>query len=175
MALKHDYNFILFLDSDMRFPRNTLLRLLARNEVIVGANYSTRANPVKPVTFRDDEDPDGRVYTEADSVGLEEVASVGFGCVLIDLDVFRALSRPWFNFEWDPKARNFTGEDVFFCRRARKELGQKVFIDHDLSHEIKHVGEWEYTLEHARELRDSAAPQQAAPLIVASDGNRYIH
>jgi hypothetical protein len=170
-ALREDCTHILFLDSDMRFPRNALLQLLARNEYIVGANYATRAYPVQPVTFRDDEDPTQRVHTEPDSTGLEEVASTGFGCILIDLDVFRAMSRPWFTFEWDVKSRHVVGEDVGFARKAREELGAKVFIDHDLSQHVKHIGSWEFSLEHARELRDSAAPSPEAPKILVPHGD----
>ena len=51
MALQQDYTHIFFLDSDMRFPRHSLLHLLARNAYVVGANYATRRYPVRPVTF----------------------------------------------------------------------------------------------------------------------------
>jgi hypothetical protein len=170
-ALQADCTHMLFLDSDMRFPRHTLLHLLSRNEYIVGANYATRAMPVRPVTFRDDADPSLRVYTEAGQTGLEEVPSIGFGVVLIDLDVFRSLSRPWFSFEWDAQSRQLEGEDVGFCRKARRELGAKVYVDHDLSHEVKHIGSWEFSLEHAREVRDSAAAQQEAPRIIVPHGD----
>lgn len=169
MALEKDCTHILFLDSDMRFPRNTLLRLLARGEPIVGANYTTRRNPVQPVTFANDEDATQRVYTEEGADGLESVASIGFGAVLIDLDVLKALSRPWFAIPWDEVTRKYVGEDVYFCRKVRSELGLDVLIDHALSHEVSHVGEWEYRLSHARELRGDGAPANpAAPLIVAS-------
>lgn len=166
MALGHDYTHILFLDSDMRFPRSALVHLLARDAYIIGANYVTRRYPVKPVTFANDEDASVRVFTEADADGLEEVASIGFGLVLIDLDVFRGMSRPWFATPWDEETRKFVGEDVFFCRKARKELGLPVLVDHGLSQKVSHVGEWEYRHGHALALRDQAHAESDAPLIV---------
>ena len=44
-ALAVDATHILWLDSDMRFPADTLGRLLARNRDIVGANYCARRFP----------------------------------------------------------------------------------------------------------------------------------
>jgi len=45
---------ILFIDADMRFPKDAIFRLLQRDEDIVAANYSTRKLPLQPVAFRDD-------------------------------------------------------------------------------------------------------------------------
>lgn len=169
-ALEHGMTHILFLDSDMRFPRNALVHLLARDGYIVGTNYTTRRMPCRPVTFADDVDASKRVYTEADADGLQEVASIGFGCVLIDLDVFRGLSRPWFACPWDEETRKFIGEDVYFCRKVRQELGLPILIDHGLSQNIAHIGEWEYRHGHALSVRDQAQSESEAPLIVVPDG-----
>ena len=166
MALAQDYTHILFLDSDMRFPRHALLHLLARNAYIVGANYSTRRWPPRPVTFANDEDASVRVYTEKDAKDLQEVASIGFGVTLVDLEVFKALSRPWFNHPWDEGTRQFIGEDVFFSRKVRQELGLPILVDHALSQDIAHIGEWEYRHGHALAFRDQAQEEPAAPLIV---------
>lgn len=170
MALAQDYTHILFLDSDMRFPRNALLHLLARDAYIIGANYVTRRMPVRPVTFADDSDPTKRVFTEPEAQHVEEVASTGFGVMLIDLDVFKGMSRPWFATPWDEETRKFIGEDVYFCRKARQECGLPVLIDHALSQQVSHVGDWEYRHGHALSVRDQAQEEQAAPLIVVPDG-----
>lgn len=153
MAMKGDCTHILFLDSDMRFPRNTLVRLLSHGVPIVGANYVTRRDPPRPVTFRNDESDKDRVYSEFESTGLEEVDSTGFGVMLIDMDVFRNLPEPWFSFEWK-NPQHMVGEDVYFSRKVREELGIPTLIDHDLSHEVKHVGMKEYTMTDAIVARD---------------------
>lgn len=157
LALKGDCTHILFLDSDMRFPRNTLARLLSHGEPIVGCNYSTRRAPCKPVTFASDTDATLRVFTELGQDGLQEVSSTGMGVMLIDLDVFRHLAQPWFDFEWDPKDGHMTGEDVFFCRKVRDDLGLTIQIDHGLSHDVAHIGTYEYTLGDALVARELAA------------------
>jgi len=47
-ALRQNPTHILFIDSDMEFPADTLNRLLAADKDIVGANCTTRAMPPEP-------------------------------------------------------------------------------------------------------------------------------
>lgn len=158
MGLNGGCTHILFLDSDMRFPRNTLVRLLSHGRPIVAANYSQRRQPCLPVSFDGSGDAKVRVYTELDSTGLEEVDSTGFGVMLIDLDVFRQLPEPWFSFEWREDGA-MIGEDVYFSRKVREHLGIPTLIDHDLSHQVKHIGVHEYGMADALVARDLAAEE----------------
>jgi hypothetical protein len=48
-CLEQRCDYILWLDTDMRFPRDTLLMLLAHQRDIVAANYVTREIPAAPV------------------------------------------------------------------------------------------------------------------------------
>ena len=41
----------------------------------------------------------------------------------------------------------FIGEDMYFCREAQK-AGFKVYIDHDLSKQVRHIGVLEFMHEH---------------------------
>ena len=43
--LKSDFDYIFWVDSDMKFPIDAPMRLLARNKDIVGANYRRRRFP----------------------------------------------------------------------------------------------------------------------------------
>jgi hypothetical protein len=151
-ALQAGMTHLLFLDSDMRFPKTALVRLLSHREPVVAVNYATRRQPVQPVSFSNDADASERVYTEPGATHLEAVASTGFGCMLIDLDVFRQLPAPWFQMGW-VSGGGYLGEDVYFCRKVR-EAGLRILIDHGLSQEIGHVGEWEYRHDHALATRE---------------------
>jgi hypothetical protein len=42
---------------------------------------------------------------------------------------------------------------VFFCRKAR-EAGYEVLVDHDLSHQVKHIGTFEYSHEGAWAMKE---------------------
>lgn len=146
-ALKVNADYVLFLDTDMRFPKDAFDRLVAHGKPIVAANYSTRRLPPKPVAFAN-ERCDQHVYTLEKSTGLEKVFAVGMGCMLIDTKVFRKVPTPWFQIGYSSKSHDFYGEDIFFCHQSGKH-GFDVFIDHDLSKEVRHIGNLEFTYQHA--------------------------
>jgi hypothetical protein len=162
-ALAYGADWILWLDTDMRFPADTLIRLLSHNKPIVAANYATRRLPCTTVTFRDPKlvDPKDRVYTEEHSTGLEPVGATGQGVMLVKASVYRDLVQPWHNFRWDEQAQDFSGEDVWFCRLARAK-GYEVLIDHDLSKRVQHIGVFAYKHEHAVAHRDLVQTQADA-------------
>ncbi|KQV14017.1 hypothetical protein ASC97_12480 [Rhizobium sp. Root1203] len=145
-AMAQDATHILFVDSDMTFPSDGLKRLLAHGESLVGTNYPTRRRPVRPTAVG----MEGRLIYETDQQGLERVRGIGLGFCLIEVDVFRAMSRPWFCDGWDAKRESFTGEDSHFCLT----VPYPVLIDHDLSREIGHVGAYEFTHADTEALRD---------------------
>lgn len=137
---------ILYLDDDMRFPADTMDRLLKHKKDIVAANYPTRKFPIQPVAFANDTDLT-RVPTNADSTGLETVSSVGMGVMLVNVEVFDKIGLPYFMIGFSPKNQEYTGEDIFFCRKAR-QAGYQIYIDHDLSKEVKHTGSLDFQHEH---------------------------
>lgn len=158
-ALDNDSDYLLFIDSDMRFPPDALIQLLVHQLPMVGVNYVARMYPPRFIavkTVADIDDPEQRgvlLETLPESTGLEQVDAVGFGMVLIRRDVFDALPRPkehgpWWWYTWMPVHGSQIGEDVYFCR-AVGEAGFDIMVDHDLSKQIKHVGDEQYTLEHA--------------------------
>lgn len=135
-AIEAGCDYILFLDDDMRIPMHTFMMLYARRRNIIGANCARRELPPYPTA----KGFDGKmVYTTNASSGVEEVKSVGTGVMLINTDVLKNLPQPWFM--EDPIQE--IGEDVYFCNLARKH-GFSVYIDHDISKEVVHMGEFEY-------------------------------
>jgi len=158
-ALEDRVTHMLWLDADMRFPRDTLVRLLVHNVPVVGANYATRGVPsdfvaIKKVNWNPDE-PGERLYTGPDSTGLEEVEAVGMGVLLTRADAFQSMPDPrvdpWFFFQKIPgKDGGFRllGEDVYFCKLLR-EAGNRILVDHDLSQDIAHTGQFDFKTIHA--------------------------
>lgn len=124
-AIERHFGHILFIDSDMRFPEDLLERLRAHGKDIVGVNYRQR-----------NADKWAAGISSEDKKGLEEVDALGFGAILIRTEVFIAVEAPWFANPYD--GQGFVGEDVFFCRKV-KEAGYQIFVDHDLSQDIKHI------------------------------------
>lgn len=158
-ALKVEADYILFLDTDMRFPKDVFDRLAAHGQPIVAANYSTRGLPAKPVAFSNARCNE-YVYTAADSRGLQEVYAVGMGVMLIKADVFRTMPMPWFQIGYSTKNGALFGEDIHFCHKAAAN-GFKTQIDHDVSREVRHIGSFEFTHDHADACRDDVKAAEA--------------
>lgn len=141
-ALQCGASHVLWMDSDMRFPRDALLRLLQRDVPMVGINYTTRVPPAVFVAKSNG----SRVRTLRGSIGLEEVDAIGFGLVLMRSEVITrtlALGAPLFRYDWIAERGRLLGEDYSFCGRARA-AGFPIHVDHDLSKECAHIGQWEY-------------------------------
>jgi hypothetical protein len=157
LALDADVTHILWLDDDMQFPKDALLRLMGREVEVVGANYVARGVPPVPVaikcTGREADGPErARCWTGPDSTGLEVVDAIGFGCTLMQRAAFaRVRERPYFENTYGRLQHGWVGEDVDFCIKFRRG-GGVVHVDHDLSKEVGHVGKMVYKHEHANAL-----------------------
>jgi len=142
-ALKDGADAILWIDSDMRFPKDALQILLSRKLPIVGVNATTRRFPVLPTALDYDQETKDLVkVTSKDKTGLEQVLGLGFGMVLIKKEVFQKVEKPWFWFEQTDKGGTI-GEDIYFCVKAF-DKGFKTVLDHNLSKHIRHIGTYEY-------------------------------
>jgi hypothetical protein len=142
MAQRHGAAWILWMDADMVFPPDALLRLMKHNRAIVGVDYRKRAAPYDKVSVSLSEEE-----TSLDPPpGLVEKAIIGLGLVLVKMSVFESLPAPWFGRSWMREYASmsnpdgFSTEDAYFCNVARQK-GYRVWCDRELSREIQHVGE----------------------------------
>ena len=145
-ALAEGAEAILWIDSDMRFPADTLEVMLSRNVPILGVNATTRREPVLPTAMQlhmgqDDTHTWEKVESRGKE-GVEQVTAVGFGVTLTRADVFKTMAKPWFDILWTA-AGEIIGEDVHFCIKAQ-DFGIDSYVDHDLTPLIKHIGIKEY-------------------------------
>jgi len=147
-AKKIGATHIIWIDSDMFFPSRTFETLLNHNLDFVGVNYATRKPPHFFTAMKrfwkdapDVEYHDGlgyvSVHTSDQSSGLEEVDSLGFGLCVTATHLFDKIEKPWFEYEYVPSNDSHCGEDIYFCRKL--EDITKIYVDHDLSKEVKHV------------------------------------
>lgn len=163
-AKRENATHILFLDSDMRFPADTLKRLLAHDVQVVGANCAKRRMPTGPTAANYDHVA-GKVpvYTEEDSTGLEQVDMLGTGVLLVRMDVFEQIPFPPFATPWVPDMQEFMGEDTYFCMLLKRNQ-IPVFVDHDVSLEIGHLGEFEFKHLHTWAVREGMQQEKQWPL-----------
>ena len=144
-AIENKFDNVLWLDSDMMFPPNTLTNLLRHNEDMVSGLYVKRHDPNDPVLYEVIEEPkrnettgylekDIRTYGDYPRDAFFPVAGCGFGCVMMRasilqpiVDRFHDLFAPLPGY----------GEDLSFCIRA-KACGFKIHCDPKL--QIGHKG-----------------------------------
>ncbi|MBQ2404001.1 MAG: hypothetical protein II280_01155 [Lachnospiraceae bacterium] len=141
-ALKTDADYVLWLDSDMVFAPDTLIRMLKvckDNDIdFLTAVCFRRKPPYTPCLFdRLEKVEKGASYTALMSVpeGLFKVGGCGFAGVLMRSDVLLSVQSRFEGRMFDPM--DGFGEDVSFCWRAR-QCGYEIWCDSSI--EFGHVG-----------------------------------
>ena len=120
LALQENVDYIWFVDSDMKFPPDALMRLLQHGKDICGATYNKRV--ADPQTGR--YETLGRLKgprPENIHDGLHEALLMPGGMMLIKADVYRKLKWPWYAecYRWE-------GDDGV---EAFKALLRDYFVD----------------------------------------------
>ena len=141
-AMKAEFDYMLWLDSDMVFQQDLLLRMKQTLDEkgldFLTGLYFRRVPPFTPVLFDQlDIMEDGScTWTDFKDVpeGLFKVGGCGFGCVLIKTDVLFDVQAK-FGELFNPIAN--MGEDLSFCWRAR-QCGYDIWCDPSLV--CGHVG-----------------------------------
>jgi hypothetical protein len=160
-ALKQGCDYALFIDSDQTFPSNVLYRLLSWQRPIVACNVATKSIPASPTarTYNPLHPGGDVVFSDPEKHGVQEVWRIGTGVMLVDLGILKSIPKPWFMLKYDDKLEEFTGEDWYFCELLEKH-GHKLWIDHDLSREVGHIGKMVYTHELVGEVVQVPVDQQ---------------
>lgn len=158
-ALEYGADWMLWIDSDMKFPHDALHRLMAHGKTIVGCNYPRRVAPFTPTAQRFAQEGEDRAQTLWDETGLVPVHHAGMGLLFTMASVYTDLKQqdpqaPWFAFPWNPKRQLTTGEDVAFQSRART-VGHQTYIDCDLSNEVSHIATIPVDMGWARGWKDA--------------------
>lgn len=137
VALKADMDYIVMYDDDMILPADMVLRLLedveAHPEIDVLAPLAfQRTPPYFPVMYIVTEGYDPIRHTDyyANEVQenypkdkLVECDAVGFGAVIINMNLIRKMKEPYF------MSTTPTGEDIMFCVNAKKQANARIFMD----------------------------------------------
>lgn len=141
-ALEIESNYVLWLDSDMMFPSTTAIRLLSHKKNIVGCNYMKRSIPQTTVAYQKLGDWNSWLPLEPQD-RLIKVEGVGMGCILMKTNIFHELKKPYFEFTYQKKTKDWFGEDFNLLKKLRNK-NHDVYIDTVLSMDIKHLGLFAY-------------------------------
>lgn len=159
-AIEQGFDYVLWLDSDMVFQPDTLVRMLGtltssvhteRGEHCTEASeynmltgvYYMRKPPYTPVLYKTIEEPeltDGHMAKKIETMTdipdtLFEVEGCGFGCVLTSVPL---LKHVWDEFGPAFNPYPWASEDMSFCYRV-KQLGDKILCDPTIY--LGHIGD----------------------------------
>jgi hypothetical protein len=152
--LKSDCDHLLFIDSDMNFEPDSVLRLLAWNQTkpIVGGAYESRKEGKIYILSLDGD----KEHVQMDAMGNVKARRIATGFMMIQRKVFEKLAE--MHPEWEHKdntsdamlhsffdfkvtREGYIGEDFLFCDRAQ-EAGFSVWIDPTIK--LGHMGIHEF-------------------------------
>lgn len=135
-AMRHDFSHVLFLDDDVIAPVDVVSRLVAHGLPIVGGLVSGRGPPeYQPAVQRS---PNERLRSWTPGELIRNASFCGTACLLVSVEAFKAIPRPWFL--WTFKRDIFTNtgeatdapigtsEDGWFCETATA-AGIEIAID----------------------------------------------
>lgn len=131
---------ILWVDSDMEFRRDSLLRLLDHDKDIVCSFYNQKSPPFHTIGTLIDTNID------ASKGGLHRAAEMPGGFVLVKTSVYEAIGSPWYFETYDPTRAwsgdpdGTVGEDYNFSYKVA-EAGFEMWVDLDLTFEMYHIGQ----------------------------------
>lgn len=162
-ALRGNFDYLYQIDDDMICPDDLFERLYRHNVDIVAPLAFTRNPPHQPVAYTNKAMWDTQNRCESfvnDTIQnypkntLFRCDAVGFGAVLIKVDVIRKMRPPYF------MSTTGTGEDILFCYNATK-IGAKVYMDSStklghLSHPLQITEEYalDYWKKHSLRVQE---------------------
>ena len=150
-AIEHGFDAVAWFDSDMRIPRDALVKMAELMEGydidFVSGLYFTRAKPIRPVAYKylSWKFENGKVDAVAENIDIDKnrntqipVEAVGFGCCMTSTRLLKRVD--------DEVGLPFApmpgfGEDLSFCWRV-KQLGLPILLDTGIK--CGHIGQKEY-------------------------------
>ena len=161
MFLESDCTHLMFIDADIEFQPDDVIRALAYEKPLLAAAYPKKALPIQyAVNFKFADKDKRQVRTEN---GLVEVLDASTGFFLIKREVVEKLvqAHPELHYKndsnldekynkhcyalfdtmLDPKDNRYLSEDYTFCRRWQA-LGGEIWLD--TSTKLNHVGSYTF-------------------------------
>lgn len=149
IAISGEYDYILFIDSDMIVANDALIKALNRDADIVTGVYFKRKENHEPVLYKSigkrETDPNGNVIRHSHAEvetdlyrDFFEVEGCGFGFCLIKTDVLKTMHTK--HLSWFEPIPGM-GEDLSFCERC-KDFGIKIMCD--TSFYLGHMGSYTF-------------------------------
>jgi hypothetical protein len=161
MFLESDCSHLMFIDADIEFQADDLLRMMAYDKPIMAAAYPKKALPIQyAINFKFINQEKKQIRIEN---GAVEVLDASTGFFLVKRDVIEKMMQSYpelhyrndsnidekfnkycysfFDTIHDPEDNRYLSEDYTFCRRWQK-LGGEIWLDPNTK--LNHVGTYSF-------------------------------
>lgn len=159
-AIEAEATHLLFVDSDVVIPKDTIPRLVFRDKDAVGGLYPNRHDNITVAFAMKSTELGGTGHTSfswqvLNQPGLHPASAMGMGCTLIKTEALKRMKEywqslsergrlihrgPWFEYRTEDET-TVIGEDIAFCEMA-EEAGLELWIDSSIL--CQHIGETVY-------------------------------
>lgn len=123
-AINEEYSHVLWLDADMVFGPDLLDDLMFSGKAFVTGVYHARRKGYASCIFKGIDVGEVERFKEYPKETFD-IAGCGFGCVLIETEIIRAVKRAYGTC-FTP-IKNY-GEDLAFCKRCR-DIGYSLWCE----------------------------------------------
>lgn len=138
-AIELEATHLFVFETDNTFPPNALERLLAHDLPMVGAAYVKKGKRLGMAGT-----PMDKSMTQWPTEGMVPMRVIGFGCLLISIEVMHKIGKPYF-FNYPRSNGQMMIHDEVFCSRVL-DAGFEIWADAALSRQVGHIGPMEYRL-----------------------------
>lgn len=138
-AVTNKFDYVLFVDSDIILPEDTLKKLIQIDQDVVTGVYIQRKPGAKIPEIYVDDGYGGMKNIDPANLGSidQECAGCGFGCCLVKVATIKKIDYPQFSYHHAIRIEDTISEDVDFCIKARR-AGAKIYYDPTLR--CDHIG-----------------------------------
>jgi hypothetical protein len=135
--LDETFTHWLFIDSDINYTQNDIVKLLVHDKDIVSGAYISKSNPDNFEAGVTDQNGRNISYVSSKSTGLNKIDGyVGLGFMLLKREALEIMEYPYFS-EYvicytkegnNGEIAEVFAEDAYFCKNA-KDNGLEIYLD----------------------------------------------
>lgn len=156
-AYKTNFDYILWLDADMTYPKDIIIKYLEAKEIvnwqIIGSLYFKRKPPFDPVAYFEKGSKEGKYHAlhpeSIKNTDIMKVLALGYGGMMVSRQAYDAMDEDkWTRYGHNfyhpqPHDNEYQTHDILFCEKAR-EHGIDVYLHGGVRPKHLHVVEIGY-------------------------------
>jgi len=139
-AIENNYDYIFMLDTDMKYPRDSIVKLLSHNKEFVVGSSTQRNHPFYPTQYKklnvkNFKNKNNRVFISKENKRLIKIGFSGVVGALIKTTIFKKVKLPYFKVDYKKNGIDIIGSDIYFCNKL---MNKKINIYLDPTINYKH-------------------------------------